>query len=75
MPSPLDWRSLLRLSNTVCHHPVAQMSKTVGLTQGLQCGDEKSLLGGLFAYVTDNYHTTDAIKYKDNFSPFKFAVT
>lgn len=63
--SPLDGGSLLCLSNTVCHHPVAQMSKTVRPTQGQQRGDERSLLRGLFVYVTDSNQTVDAVKHKD----------
>lgn len=61
MLSRLDGRSLLRLSNSF-HHPVAQMSKTVRPSEGLQPSSEKSLPGVCFVYVTDNNQTADTIK-------------
>lgn len=70
MSSPLDGRSLLCLSSTVCHHPVAQMSKTVKPTQGLQRGDEKRLLGVCLFVSGYNQKTIDAIK--DNLNLFNF---
>lgn len=48
MSSALDGCSLPCLSSTVCHHRVAQMSKTERTTQGPQQGDEKRLLGVCF---------------------------